>query len=197
MKKTLVLMLLSALLSTPVYAQGENYVETAIRDGVVLGDENGNINAERNVTRGEFAVILTKFLNLSGGVNTFADVSPHDWFASALASTNHHSLIVGDEFGNARPYDNITRQDAVTILGRYYEAKAQNVTISQDVSNYAKEYWAYALSNGILTQDDPKEHVTKGEILGLLYEFDKKGTTGVRFRSGYPKYHTNLAFWDM
>ncbi|MBR5809043.1 MAG: S-layer homology domain-containing protein [Clostridia bacterium] len=187
MKKALVLMLLSALLATPVSAEFESYVDSAVRDGVVLGDENGNINAEKLVTRGEFAVILTKFLNLHGGVSTFPDVSPHDWFASALASANHHSLIVGDAYGNARPYDNITRQDAVTILGRYYGSKDQNVWNLENVSGYAREFWAYALSNGILTKHESKEPVTKGEILGLLYEFDNNDAISVRFRPGYPR----------
>lgn len=187
MKKVLIPILLSALLATPVSAQFENYVETAVRDGVVLGDENGNVNAENLVTRGEFAVILTKFLNLSGGVSTFSDVLPHDWFANALASASHHALIVGDENGNARPYDNITRQDAVTIIGRYYGAKDYVHAPLQAVSHYAKEYWAYAESSGLLTNTDPTEHITKGEILGLLYEYDKKDDSGVRFRPGYPK----------
>ena len=187
MKKVLILMLLSALLTVSVQAHFESYVETAIRDGIVLGDENGNVNAENPVTRGEFAVILTKFLNLSGGVGTFPDVSPHDWFASALATANHHSLIVGDENGNARPYSNITRQDAITIIGRFYDAKSQSPDLFQDVSVYAKEYWAYALTNGILTSDVPDEYITKGEILALLYRYDETGNSGVRFMPGYPK----------
>ncbi len=187
MKKALVPMLLSALLISPVNAQFENYVETAIRDGIVLGDENGNVNAENPVTRGEFAVILTKFLDLHGGVNTFADVSHSDWFANALASTNHHGLIVGDAYGNAKPYDNITRQDAVCIIGRYYEAKGEYDGTSQGVSDYAKEYWAYAEANGLLKNNNPTEYITKGEILGLLYDYDAIDTSSVRFKPGFPK----------
>lgn len=187
MKKVLLLMLLSALFAVPAKAHFESYVETAIQDGVILGDENGNVNAERSVTRGEFAVILTRFLNLSGGVNTFSDVALHDWFASALTAANHHALIVGDQYGNARPYDNITRQDAVTILGRYYNAKSYDLSLSQNASVYAKEYWAYAASNGLLAKDDVAEYVTKGEILGLLYDYDAKAGDRVRFMSGYPK----------
>lgn len=187
MKKALTLMLLSALLILPVQANFESYVETAIQDGVVLGDENGNVNAEKRVTRGEFAVILTKFLNLSGGVSTFSDVLPHDWFANAMATANHHSLIMGDDYGNAKPYDNITRQDAVTIIGRYYGAKGQDISLLESVSPYAKEYWAYAKANGLLAKDDPTEFITKGEILSLLYEYDAKDGSGVRFMPGYPK----------
>lgn len=187
MKKVLVLVLLSALFTLPVQANFESYVETAINDGIVLGDENGNINAENPVTRGEFAVILTKFLNISGGVGTFSDVSHNDWFASALATTNHYSLIVGDGNGNARPYNNITRQDAITVIGRYYNAKEQSSGQFQTVSEYAKEYWAYAVSNGILTGAEPGEYVTKGEVLALLYKYDEKDFSGVRFMPGYPK----------
>lgn len=189
MKKVLALILISLLFSLPVHANFESYVDTAVRDGVVLGDENGNINAEKLVTRGEFAVILTKFLNLSGGVNTFSDVLPHDWFCNALASASHHLLIVGDGDGNARPYDNITRQDAVTIIGRYYDAKMlDNIYIPlEGVSYYARGYWDYASYYGILRYDNPTEFITKGEILGLLYDYDEKDDSSLRFRPGYPK----------
>lgn len=187
MKKALALILLSALVTMPVKAQFESYVETAIRDGVVLGDENGNVNAKKEVTRGEFAVILTKFFNLSGGVATFPDVSPHDWFASALATAQHYSLIAGDGNGNANPYNNITRQDAVTIIGRYYNAKGSDLSGFENVSDYAKAYWSYASENQLLANDDPGEYITKGEILALLYDYDAKDGSGVRFMPGYPK----------
>lgn len=187
MKKLLALLVLSAFFAMPVNAAYENYVSNAISDGVITGDENGNVNPDKPVTRGEFAVILTKFLNLSGGINSFADVSPHDWFHDAMVAANHYSILFGDEHGNARPYDTISRQDAVTILGRFYEAKNQNLSLAENVPQYAKEYWAYAASNGLLTKSDPLGYVSKGEMLQLLYDYDIKDSGSIRFMAGYPR----------
>jgi len=196
MKKLFALLLLAAFFAVPVKASYKNYVDTAIRDGVISGDENGIVNDDKQVTRGEFAVILTKFLNLSGGINTFSDVAPHDWFCQAMVAANHHSIIMGDENGNARPYDLIKRQDAVTILGRFYGATNQNTALAHNVPEYAKEYWAYAVSNRLLTQDDPQGFVTKGEILQLLYDYDTKDGTSVRFMAGYPKVSQNVGVFN-
>lgn len=187
MKKILVLLLLAAFLVLPVEAAYEDYVETAIADGVISGDENGNVHAERQVSRGEFAVILSKFLNLSGGYNTFLDVSSDDWFHDAIVAANHYSILMGDENGYAHPYSLVRREDAITILGRFYGATSKDISLAPDCSDYAREYWAYAVSNKLLTQDDPDEYLSKGEILQLLYDYDTKDGTTVRFMAGYPR----------
>lgn len=196
MKKIIALLLLAVFFTLPVQASYESYVETAIADGIILGDENGNINADVPVTRGEFAVILTKFLNLSGGINTFLDVAPHDWFYEAMVAANHYSIIMGDEKGNARPYDNITRQDVVTILGRFFSAKSPVNTQTDRVSDYAAEYWSYAASNGLLTKYEPLEYATKGEILQLLYDYDTTDGTDIRFMNGYPRISQNCGTFN-
>ena len=187
MKKVIALFLATALFATPVFAAYENYVELAISDGVITGDENGNVNPDNPVTRAEFAVILTRFLNISGGINTFQDVSPRDWFYDAMVAANHYSILFGDENGNANPYAFISRQDAVTILGRFYQAKSPNSALAQDVPQYAKEYWAYAVTNGLLTKTDPMGYVSKGEMLQLLYDYDIKDSGSMRFMGGYPR----------
>ena len=94
MKRLLALLILTAFFAVPVSAAYENYVNLAIGDGVITGDENGNVNPDNPVTRAEFAVIVTKFLNLSGGINSFSDVAPHDWFHDAMVAANHHSILL-------------------------------------------------------------------------------------------------------
>ena len=187
MKKILVLLLLAAFFAMPAEAAYESYVETAIADGVISGDENGDVHAERQVSRGEFAVILSRFLNLSGGFNSFLDVSSDDWFHDAIVAANHYSILMGDENGYAKPYDPIRREDAITVLGRFYGATSKDISLAPDCSDYAKEYWAYAVSNKLLTQTDPNEFLSKGEILQLLYDYDTKDGTMVRFMAGYPR----------
>ena len=196
MKRLLALLILTAFFAVPVSAAYENYVNLAIGDGVITGDENGNVNPDNPVTRAEFAVIVTKFLNLSGGINSFSDVAPHDWFHDAMVAANHHSILFGDEHRRANPYALISRQDAVTILGRFYEAKNMNTSLSKDVPQYAKEYWAYAASEGLLTQSDPKGYVSKGEMLQLLYDYDIKDSGSIRFMSGYPRISQNTGAFN-
>lgn len=187
MKKILALLILGAVLSTTASASYENYIDAARSDGVVVGDENGDFNEEKIASRAEFAVMLTKFLNLSGGINMFSDVKGHDWFAPALSAANHHGLLMGDQNNMARPYDPISREDAITILGRYYKATGGACRNPEAVSDYAEKYWAYAEENNLLLFTAPKDAVSKGEILKLLYDYDAAAGESVRFSTGYPR----------
>ena len=51
MKRLLALLILTAFFAVPVSAAYENYVNLAIGDGVITGDENGNVNPDNPVTR--------------------------------------------------------------------------------------------------------------------------------------------------
>lgn len=190
MKKILVLLLLCTLFCTPASAKYEGYVETARADGVVTGDENGDFNEDKIASRAEFAVMLVKFLNLDGGINVFSDVKSSDWFSHAMAAASRYGLLVGDENNMARPGEAIKREDAVTVLGRYYKAVSKTGTSSGAVSDYAAGYWGYAEDNGLIGEEqlqNPAAAATKGELLKMIYDYDSHVSSGVRFLSGYPK----------
>ncbi|MBO5059841.1 MAG: S-layer homology domain-containing protein [Clostridia bacterium] len=192
MKKVLILLLLFAAFipkASAEYSMSE-YIATAFSDGVISGDESGNFHADKAATRAEFAVMLTRFLNIDGGMNVFSDVRDGDWYADALSAANYHGLIVGDEYGRAKPQDLISRQDAITILGRWFAAESENRAETEGVSEYAVGYYAYALENNLLdTQNEkaPQEFVTKGELVKLMYDYDIQSTAKVRFLTKYPR----------
>lgn len=186
MKKILALFLAGAMLGTPVSASYENYIDAARSDGVIVGDESGEFQEEKIASRAEFAVMLTKFLNLSGGINIFSDVKGHDWFAGAMSAANYYGLLVGDGNNMARPYAPITREDVITVLGRHYKATGNACKNPDAISDYAEKYWAYAEENNLLVSPSPKSAVSKGEILKLLYDYDALAGESVRFSTGYP-----------
>lgn len=186
MKKIIALLMLGAMLITPASAKYESYIDVARKDGVVAGNESGGFDEDKLASRAEFAVMLTKFLNLSGGINVFSDVHENDWFAKALCAANHHGLLMGNEYGMAMPYAPITREDAVTVLGRQYNARTEKGGVN-GVSEYARAYWAYAEKNRLLSGENPKEQISKGEILKLIYDYDECVAETVRFSPGYPK----------
>lgn len=174
-----------------------SYIQAAFESGIICGNENGDFEADKPATRAEFAVILTRFLDLKGGINTFSDVDDDDWFLDAAKAAAHNQLLFGDEYGRMCPYDLITCQDAVTVIGRYYRGESVNRSGTHQVSEYAKSYFAYALENDLFkggAGKEPLRPATKGDILTLLYNYDRQSTARVRFLTGYPVISTKCEF---
>ncbi len=199
MKRLFFLLLSMTAFLTSAAAESplSGYIQSAFESGIISGNENGDFEPARSATRAELAVMLTRFLDLKGGINSFSDVLDNDWFYDAVTAARHHGLLLGDSDGRARPLDFITLEDAVTVIGRYYRGESENRTGTEDVSEYAKSYYAYALENRLFEgcfNTKPKVFAAKGDILALLYNFDRQSTASVRFMRGYPKRSQNCEF---
>lgn len=187
-----ILILLLFIIEAAEASSFDKYINDAFAEGIISGDESGDFQSEKPATRAEFAQIAVKFLKLSGGVNIFSDVRDEDWFAESMSAAAHNGILAGYEDGMARPYNLITCEEAVTILGRFYRAESRRTYKAPEASDYAKPYFAYAAENGLLTEGsesytDPKHFITKGEVLALLYKYDKNSENIVHFLDGYPK----------
>ncbi len=104
------------------------------------GEENGNFDATRQLTRKETAQI---FYNLLRGkevevTNTFPDVAPDAWYAPAVNTMAALGILKGDGQGNFRPDDTITRAEFVSVAARM----AQAVEGSHTFSDLAPAAWA-------------------------------------------------------
>ena len=52
-----------------------------LSDGVISGDENGNLNLDKNITRAEFAKTINKYFNLTKkAASGYPDVYQNDWY---------------------------------------------------------------------------------------------------------------------
>lgn len=149
--------------------------------GIIAGDPDGKVNPSRHLTRAELATILVRFLGLSetAGANTFSDVSADDWFAGAILKCAAAGIMQGWA-GKADPNDPITREQAITMVGRALGVKAK---AGQDLSQfsdadqvfpYAVEYMAPLTAMGILkgvedgSKVAPKAYIDRASALALL-----------------------------
>jgi beta-N-acetylglucosaminidase len=87
--------------------------------GVVKGDGNGNLRPKDNVRRGEFAMFITRALNLpKGPENVFTDVPSSAALAAGINSAYAAKLVFGKTKTTFEPDENITRQEAAAIIAR-------------------------------------------------------------------------------
>ena len=200
MKKLLTFLLVFSI-TLPCFAAKSvdmsEYLSKAQADGIIFGDEKGVLNEDKKATRAEFLAIATRFWGLSGGENIFSDVTEDDWFCKSIAAANFCGIFSGTPEGEARPYELIKTEDAVSIIGRYYNATAHKGKYT-GLAEYAEHYFGYAFENGLFSSwrhlPNPKQSVTKGEIIALFYGYRDKNEQTDCFQDGYPKISKNQQF---
>lgn len=99
------------------YAEAVDYVSDV---GIMVGDENGNFNPERTVTRAEMSVILCNMLgeteNLTADGSVFTDVPANHWANSYVVKAAELGLVSGYGDGRFGPLDAVTYEQAVTMV---------------------------------------------------------------------------------
>ena len=90
------------------------------RLGIMVGDENGNLNTESPITRAE----LAKMLCVAGGLtaegstdaSAFPDVTPAHWAYAYICAARDAGLVVGDENGFFNPEAHVTNEETVKMI---------------------------------------------------------------------------------
>jgi len=92
--------------------------------GIMVGDDKGDFRPDDNISRAEFAKIAVHALGIENiassnqGISVFPDVATDHWANGYINVASSQGIIIGDDTGIFRPEDNISYQEAVTILIR-------------------------------------------------------------------------------
>lgn len=124
MRKRLISLLLAACLIAALCAlpagaaSEEDAVRTVRALGIMVGDENGNMDLDRNVTRAEFAKLLTassRFKDSVGegaGYSLYSDVKSGHWASEYIRLAAEQGWMTGYTDGSFRPDGVITLEEA-------------------------------------------------------------------------------------
>ena len=93
--------------------------------GILTGYPDGTFKPNRNITRAEFANIVSKYIKNPKAANeTFVDVPMNHWAKNAIAMVKAEGWITGYPDGTFRPDAPITRAEAVSIVNRMFDRAA-------------------------------------------------------------------------
>lgn len=182
------LTLSAALLTQPISAAAftdtlGHWAESAIEKwsekyGVIKGYEDATFHPDDPITRGAFAGILNRFLQYQkiSPNSTFKDTSGAYW-EDAILRLHAAGVYLGTD-GAARLTANITRQQAITMVGRAFKLpESTAIPAYADVAqieSYASGYLGTMAERGYITDvgaDNrfrPTEPITRAELINLL-----------------------------
>lgn len=142
-----------------------SYAQEAVQDlvdrGVITGDQNGNFQPRKSVSRAEAATILTGALGLTTSDNVyFKDVKSGAWYYDAINAAVNNGVFAGKGAGVFEPNGNLTRGEAAIILVNAFKldgrASLAQFSDEKSVKEWAVKSLEIAVGNGVIKGDNGK-----------------------------------------
>jgi len=177
----------------------DHWAQDAVNDMgsrmVVSGFGDNQFRPNQAITRAEFAAMLVNGLGLrlESGTSPFIDVHAADWYHDAVLTASAYHLISGFETGDFRPQDQITREQAVTMIARAmdltglkgeFTVRDANALLhaysdADQVAVWARSDMVDGLQAGLIsgrsaTELAPKAFMTRAEVAFLIQQLLQK-----------------------
>ncbi|PFB63513.1 S-layer homology domain-containing protein [Bacillus cereus] len=146
---------------------------------IMYGYGNGKFGTEDNITREQAAAVLHRALGLKRSVfdgNPYGDISGKStMFPYEILHLTNIGIFKGDENGNFRPKDTLTRAELAQILTKAYELKAKSPHTFTDIreNHWARDAISALQSNKVAVgtgdgEFQPEMLVTRGQFAKFL-----------------------------
>ncbi|MCM3784288.1 S-layer homology domain-containing protein [Neobacillus mesonae] len=184
-----------AVASTAFTDISDSYAKDAINKladaGILKGTGNGRFNPTGDISRQDFAIVLSKALNLNTSTPpqtaTFKDVSSDSYAFAAVEAAYKAGLVSGTGNGKFSGTQSLTREQMAVIfvnaLGVDATGKGTSLSFADysSVSPWAKEYVAAALEHQLMTGNsngtlDPKGIASRQQVALVTSKFLTKKT---------------------
>jgi len=161
---------------------------------IVDGTSDTTFEADRGITRAEFAALVVRSLGLTpdSTSSAFSDVKSNAWYAGVVAAAAKAGIINGYEDGTFRPNNQISREELAAMVVRAMKFAGLNTDISaakknqllskfEDADNivWAHNEIAAAIDAGVIngltdTTIGSDSNATRAESATMLKRFLKK-----------------------
>ncbi|MDO5301376.1 MAG: choice-of-anchor I family protein [Tissierellia bacterium] len=163
----------------PEEPQEETPALTA-HEAIMTGFPDGSFRPNDDVSRAQFATLLTRMGLGSGAGSVPADVQGH-WAQEAIAAIFHKGLMSGYPGGGFNPDGALTRGQAATILARLIQGEEAPANFTDTQGHWANGYIGAAVAGGLLQgypdgSFRPDEALTRAEALTILARWQERST---------------------
>ncbi|NLJ34487.1 MAG: SH3 domain-containing protein [Firmicutes bacterium] len=198
MKKIIVSLLLlvlsfttaTALAETPFFTDIENAwakeaILQAVSEGIFAGNPDGTFAPKRAINRGEFALVVTRALDLpleTMSALSFKDAwQIPDWAQAAVATMVREGIMQGRGDGTFGPLTPVTREEAAVVLVRSLDLTKEAESFrsqpgfadDRNISPWALGFVALAREKGLFSGDSqnrfhPQQPLLRGEAAPVM-----------------------------
>jgi CSLREA domain-containing protein len=167
---------------TLVYAEGsKDYfaAQNIVHEAYISGYDDGTFKPERQITRAEIAVLLSRLAGLetkAGASAAYSDVRPERWAAAAIQAVTNAGLMSGYKDGSFHPDKSITRAEISVVIARWKALRpvdGSNSALNDIAGHWAESYiqavelssWISGYPGGTFK---PDRGITRAEAVVLL-----------------------------
>lgn len=174
----------------------EPYFRSLSAHGVINANGKGEFTPTAEISRAEFMRYINRAFGFTeqADVSQYKDVDSDQWYYESVRIAVKYGYISGLSSSQMGPDKPITREQAMTILGRLCKVDTGSVTASQlsftdksKIASWSAPYIKWAVDNGYVSgytdgTFQPQRSVTRAEAAKILYYFtgsilDQAGAT--------------------
>lgn len=164
-------------------------IEKLAQRHIINGKEKDKFYPNDNMTRAEFAKIITSALGLKSteNIKPYKDVNEHDWYFESVNIASEYKIVSGIGDRKFNPNGKITKQEAAVMIMRAskligLETKLNDEGILnilsqfedyREIDTWAKEALAFCYTNNIIDNSEmkvlAKENVNRDQIAQMVY----------------------------
>lgn len=174
-------------------------IKYVYQNNLMSGVSGSSFDPESTLTRAQAVQVLYNYEVKKYGKPSvtnavkFSDVTSGKWYKTAIDWASAKGIVNGVSSTKFDPEGNVTREQFMKILGKYMQKKASSkynagkltalntFSDKNNISDYATEYMAWAVNNGILTgsQDGgktkllPKNSAKRSEVAAIIQRYTK------------------------
>lgn len=158
-------------------------LQFAVRNGILQGRGNYNLDPTGRTTRAEMAAMLVRLLGATeqGDLSSYRDLNPAAWYNRELSAAVSLGIFNGVSATQMAPMRSITRQEAFTVLARafgLYPRDRQAYARFRDgerVQPYAQDAVSALAEVGCVTGYEtgylkPRDPISRQEVAALFYK---------------------------
>ena len=177
-KKTVALLLVLLVVMAINVSAEESWWSGAYKNmsglGYINGDEYGNFNPDKPITRAEMAAIIARITRVYGQYPDFTDVASDAWYRNDVRNVAFAGFFDGYDGGKFNPDGYITRAEAAAVISRVFPGRGDGKSpFSDSVPAWAEPYVSAVAAGGIMTGYDdgtfrPQNNITRAEVAVML-----------------------------
>lgn len=164
------------------YAVAVDYVSDL---GIMVGDDKGNFNPYKTVTRAEMATIICRMLDVTENLpssTAFTDVPAGHWANAYVGKAAELGIVNGYGNGKFGPSDNVTYEQAVTMIIRAIGGENEAAKSGGYPDGFISLAETYGFTENVSAKKS--EALSRADIAVILYNCNGFSFTAEDYNDG-------------